>query len=226
MSKTSRHTNPKNYPEGTLARTLSKQEQRNRRETVAGRARKIGAGVAVAAGVLFVGHQVSEMDKAHKQDVAEEAAKDAIGEKRIAGVEAGTTIYLRGGVAVRTEPKIIRGTEEDRGNELLKVDNDELLVVSKPVVVENDGGKQFIALTLEDGRLGYVATEVFGQENSDGESFAIVERDESITTTSSAGVGSVGFDDTSATFMLGEEEVSTAQFMSPDEALDFMAKHQ
>ena len=223
MSKTSRQLRPKDLPEGSLAQNLSKQEAARHRRQLARRAKVIGT-VAAAATLVGLGvHKLDQMDKAHKQDVAEEAAKDAIGEKRIAGVEAGTTIYLRGGVAVRTEPKIIRGTEEDRGNELLKVDNDELLVVSKPVVVENDSGKQFIALTLEDGRLGYVATEVFGQENSDGENFAIVERDESATTSS---VGSVSFEDVSATFMLGEEEVSTAQFMSPDEALDFMAKHQ
>ena len=174
MSKTSRQPQPKDLPEGTLAYKLSKQEADRNRAKFKRRAKVVGAVAAAATLVGLGAHKINEMDKAHKQDVAEEAAEKAIAERRVTSIDTNTNIYLRDGVTVRTEPKIVRATGEDRGNELLKVGKGKVLVISNPVNLQNEYGEGFIAFTLDDGRTGYVAEEVLDQEDPEGNRYAIV----------------------------------------------------
>lgn len=224
MSKTSRHSrpNPKNYSEGTPARMPDRKEQQERRRATVSRARKFGATLAAISGVWLVGHQISEMDNAHKQDVAEESAEKAVNAGNVLGVDVNTNVYLREGVAVRTEPKIIRRTEEDRGNELTTVGKGEVLVISNPVNIENEDGDSFMAFTLNDGRTGYVSKDVIGQENPDGERYVIIAPEQQPTLPSEL-TGDVAFDSETAAFTMGDYAVGTAQIMSPEEALEHMA---
>lgn len=226
MSNTSKQSrqNSKKYPEGTLAHTLSKQEAARHRKKVARRAKIVGA---IAAGATILGYgayKIDQMDDANKQEVAEQAAEKAIKEKRITGVDVNTNVFLREGVAVRTEPKIVRRTEEDRGNELFVVEEGKVLVISNPVNVNNDNGEGFMAFTLEDGRVGYVSNEVIGQSNADGERFAIVAPDVAPTYEDSIkDTANVGFDAGSGEFSLDGQQVGMGQIVDPEQALELMA---
>ena len=223
MAKKSKQLRPKDLPKGSLAHKLSVEEAGRRNANTAGKIKVAGA-LALAGTLVGLGmHQLDKMDKAHKQNVAEEAAKESMSEGRMKSVDVNTNVYLREGVTVRTEPKIIRGREEDRGNQLFSVGQDRVLVVSNPVQVENEDGEGFMMFTLDDGRTGYVANEIIGQEDPEGNRYAIVAPEQQPKLPDELDVSALQLDEETGAFTIDGHEVATAQFMSPEEALEHMA---
>lgn len=223
QSTQSTRQNQKGYPKGSMAESLRRQQIAETRAKSARRVRGALAAVTLAATGAFVADGVMDMDRNHKQSVAVEAAKEAMQTGRVSGVDVNTNVYLRAGVIVRTAPKIIRSREEERGNELHKVGEDEVLVVSNPIQIQNEDGESYMMFTLSDGRTGYVSNEVIGQEDSDGNRFAIVAPEQQPQLPEQLNAGNLELNENTGAFTIDGYEVGMAQTMSPQDALEHMA---
>lgn len=223
MSKNQTRQNQKGYPKGSMAETLRRQQIAERRAKSARRVRGALAAVTLAATGAFIADGVMEMDQNHKQSVAVEAAREAINSGRANQVDANTNVYLREGVVVRTEPKVIDGhAAGERGNELMSVGK-EVLVISNPVSLENEEGSKFFMFTLEDGRVGYVSKEVLGQEDEDGDRYGFVAPQQKPELPEGLSAGNLDFDEDNGMFSIDGQPVSTARTMTPEQAFEDLA---